>query len=169
MRTRAAGRRPAFSLLDMCGFMAALALALSLLLVVLAGALRLEAASAGVLRQLGAQRELADQFRQDVARATEAPQRWNEAKASATCLILRQSKDRHIVYRVDANRLVRSEHVGERVQQRPMALGRGQVAVEFVRPAEGGRLFAVRVSSIPKAGNTEFVTEIAATLGGDLQ
>jgi hypothetical protein len=166
---RASRRRPAFTLLEVLGFMTAIAMALALLLVVLGGALKLEAASAGVLKRLGAQRVLADQFRTDVNRAVEAPQRWKDNEAGATCLILRQGKDRHIVYRFEAGRLVRFEHSGEHVQQRDVALGGGQWAIEFVRPEKGGRLFTLRLSSVRKGATPEPAEEITAALGEDLQ
>jgi hypothetical protein len=161
--------RPAFTLLEVLGFMTAIAMALALLLVVLGGALKLEAASAGVLKRLGSQRILADQFRSDVNRTVEAPQHWKDNEAGTTCLILRQGKDRHTVYRFDAGRLVRYEHNGEQVQQREIALGGGQWAVEFVRPEKGGQLFTVRLSSVRKGASPEPAGEISAALGGDLQ
>jgi hypothetical protein len=162
-------RRPAFSLIEVLMVMAALTVALGMLVVVLGGALRLEKASSGALARLLAQRELADQFRADVAGAADAPERWQEEAAGPACLILRLGKDRHVVYRWEAERLVRSEVVGEREQRRELALGAGPVAVEFARDRPGGRLMTLRVFTTRKDGGKQLSAEITAALGGDLQ
>jgi type II secretory pathway component PulJ len=162
-------RRPGFTLIEMTVVMAALAMILGLLAVALVGALKLEGASAGALQRLGAVRDLADQFRADVAQAADAPERWKDDVAGPTCLILRLGEDRHVVYRWQAGRLLRSESARERTHQYPVALGRGPAAVEFDRSRAGGRLLTVRLFAVRKDGSKQPSAEITAALGGDLQ
>jgi hypothetical protein len=133
--------------------MAALALVAGLLAVVLGGALRLEKASARGLEGLGTQRDLADQFRTDVARAADAPARWQEEAAGPTCLILRLG----------------FEFEGTWTHRRPVTPGGGPAAVEFDRSGAGGRLVILRLFIILKDGSKQPSAEIAAALGGDLQ
>jgi hypothetical protein len=148
--------------------MAALTAAMGLLVVALAGALQLQHASADALDRLGAQRDLADQFRADVAQAADAPERWQDETAGPDCLILRLGKDRHVVYRWEAERLVRSETAGEREHRHEIALGEGPAAVEFARSGPGGRLLTLRLFTVRKDGRKP-AAEFTAALGGDLQ
>jgi hypothetical protein len=149
--------------------MAALALTAGLLAVALRGALALERASAGTLERLGTQRALADQFRADVAGAADAPERWQDEEAGPTCLILALGADRHVVYRWEAERLVRLEFAGEDVHRREVPPGKGTAAVAFERSGEGGRLIALRLFTVGKDGLLQPSVEIAAALGGDRQ
>jgi hypothetical protein len=157
------------SIVELTSIMAAVALALGMLVVILAGALKIETASATSLRRLGAQHELANQFRADVARAAAAPEDWQDDVAGPTCLILGMGKDRHVVYRFQADRLRRFEYTGDEVQQREVALGGTGTAAEFVRPPAGSRLQTLRVYGVRKPGNWELLVEITAALGGDRQ
>ncbi len=168
MKTRPP-RRPAFSLVEVCAIMAALALVLGLLVVALGGALRLQRASAGAVEQLQVQRDLADQFREDVTQAEDAPSRWRDDVAGPACLVLRLGKDLHVVYRWESERLVRSEVTGEQVWRRDVALGGGPRVVEFERPRPGGRLVTLRLFTVRKDGDRELSAEITAALWGDLQ
>jgi type II secretory pathway component PulJ len=168
-RRRSAPRRPGFSLIEICVVLAALALALSMLAVALGGALRLERASSAALERLGAHRDLANQFRADVAQAAEAPQRWHDTEAGPTCLILRMGKDRHVVYRWDGDRLARFDHSGDEAHRRDFGLGGGPAAVEFDRSRVGGRLLTLRVFAVARDGGRVPAAEITAALGGDLQ
>jgi prepilin-type N-terminal cleavage/methylation domain-containing protein len=161
--------RPGFTLLEVSAVMAALGLAAGMLVVALAGGLKLEKASTGILDRLGTQRDLADQFRTDVAQAANAPPRWQEDVAGPDCLILGLGADRHVVYRWEDGRLVRFEFEGEQTHHREVALGGGHLAAEFERPRAGGRLITLRLLTIRKDGSKQPAAEIAAALGGDLQ
>jgi type II secretory pathway component PulJ len=173
MRRQSAGfpsrHRPGFTLIEVSALMAALALTLGMLTVILGGALRLQRASMGDLERLGALRELADQFRADVAQATEAPEHWQKESADATCLILAFSGDRHVLYLWEAKHLARFEFRGERMQRRDIKLGEEPLDVEFVRSGPGGRLLTFRLFAIHKDGARQPSAEITAALGGDLQ
>jgi hypothetical protein len=150
--------------------MAAVGVASLLLVVVMVGALRLEGAGAGDLNRLGVRGDLADLFRGDVGRATEAPARWQEEEAGPHCLILASGSDRHVVYRWEADRLVRVESAGDRTYRRHVGLGGDTAAAEFERPRDGGQLFTLRVYLNHKDGRRRRpAAEFTAALGGDLQ
>jgi hypothetical protein len=149
--------------------MAALTVVTGVLAVALAGALKLERASAGALDRLGAQRDLADRFRADVAQAADAPERWREDVAGPTCLILARGEDRHVVYRWEERRLERVEFVGTTTHRSEFARHGGPADVAFERRRDGGRLITLRLFTAGKDGSKHPSAEIAAALGGDLQ
>jgi hypothetical protein len=148
--------------------MAALAIVSTLLVVVLGGALKIEKVSSGAMERLGTLRDLADQFRADVADAADAPKGWQEEVAGPTCLILSLGKDHHVLYRAEEERLVRLEYKGEKTHRRQLA-PRTPLAIEFERPAAGSRLITLRLFSLRKDGSKYPAVEIAAALGGDLE
>jgi hypothetical protein len=148
--------------------MAALVLVCTLLAVALGGALRIHRASLRTVERLGTLRHLADQFRADVARATDAPQRRKNDVAGPTCLILALGKDQHIVYRAEAERLERLEYDGERIRRYDVA-PKMPLAVEFERSPGGGRLITLHLLSIRDDGSKLPMLEVAAALGGDLE
>jgi hypothetical protein len=149
--------------------MAVLAMASGLLALALVGALRLERVSMGTLDQFGAERELADRFRADVAGAADAPARWQEDVAGPTCLILALGADRHVVYRWDTKRLVRAESVGDTTYRHEVARALRPAAVVFERSGDGGRLLTLRLFTARNDGRQHPSAEITAALGGDLQ
>jgi hypothetical protein len=149
--------------------MAALAVATGLLIVALEGALKLEHASSGLLDGLRARHALADQFRADVARAADAPEHWQKEAAGPTCLILAVGNDRHVVYRWEAERLLRIEAAGKKAHRREVGLGEGATAVTFERSGAGGRLVTLQLFTVRKDGVRKPSAEITAALGGDLQ
>jgi type II secretory pathway component PulJ len=161
-------RRPGFSLLDVTVLMAALAIISTVLVVALGGALKVEKASSGALERLLTLRDLADQFRADVASATDTPQRWQDEEAGPTCLILSLGKDHHVLYRGNAQRLVRLEHEGGKTYRQEIALST-PVAVEFEQSPAGSRLITLHLSRVLEDGRKFPSAEIAATLGGDLE
>jgi hypothetical protein len=161
-------RRPAFTLIEILVIMTALTFALGLLVVVLGGALKIEQASTAAVARLETQRDLADQFRADVAGAAAAPGRWQDEVAGPACVVLRLGKDRHIVYRREGEHLVRLEYTGDQPRRRDFRLG-SATEVEFGRPAAGGRLLTLRLISVRRDGGRAPSAEIAAALGGDLQ
>jgi type II secretory pathway component PulJ len=172
MMTRSSGlpslRRRAFSLMEVCTVMAALAIISTVLVVTLGGALKVEKASSGALERLLTLRDLADQFRADVASAADTPKRWQQEEAGPTCLILSLGKDHHVLYRGDAQRLVRLEHEGDKTYRQEIALS-APVAVEFERSPASSRLITLHLFCVRKDGRKGPSAEIAAMLGGDLE
>jgi hypothetical protein len=132
------------------------------------GTLKIEKASSGALERLLTLRELADHFRADVANASDTPQRWQDEEAGPTCLILSLGKDHHVLYRGDAERLVRLEYEGDKTYRQEIAL-QAPVAVEVERSPASGRLITLHLFNILKDGRKPPSADIAATLGGDLE
>jgi len=122
--TRATAVRRAFTLVELSMVLIGLGVATGLLAAALWGWLRLDRSSAQALDRLRIQQLLADQFRNDVAGADDAPERWQDEVAGPTCLIL-AAESRHIVYRWNDQRLVRTEWVGGKAHNRDLALGWG--------------------------------------------
>ncbi len=163
-----AHRRPGFTLIETLTVMAALGLLVEVLAVVLVGALRLEKASARALDRMSTRRDLADQFRADVAQADQAPEQWQDEAAGPTCLILARGRDRHVVYRCAEGRLLRTETVGGAAHRREVAPG-DRAAVEFERSGAGGRLLTLRLFLLNEDGTRQQAARITAALGGDVQ
>jgi hypothetical protein len=161
-------RRPGLSLLELPVTLAVLAEALALTVILLGGALKLERGSAKNLQRLETERELAAQFRADVQRADNAPQRWQEHTAGPACVILHSPSNQHIVYCWEGEHLIRSEFVGEQVQRREIGLGDTPAQVEF-DGSQDHRLLTLRLFSIGKDGVQQTPITISAALGGDLQ
>lgn len=161
-------RRPGFTLIEMCMVMAALALLSGVAAVALVGALRLQRSSADALDRMSAWRDLADQFRADVAGATAVPERRGDDVAGPACLLLTLGAEDQVVYRVEGERLVREEYVGGARHRREVARGKGLTAFEFER-ADGGRLVTLRLFTLGADGRRRPAVAFAAALGGDLQ
>jgi hypothetical protein len=126
------------------------------------------ATTAGFDRQL--QRSvLADEFRADVAQAADAPANVGEVTAGSTCLILRKTDLRHIIYRWDNHELERSEVTGSGTSRRRLAVGRTGAAVEFSRAGNARRLIILRLRQPWGSGKRQRQLEITAALGGDLR
>ena len=133
--------------------------------------IRIESGHRTALDRLTIYTKLADQFREDVGRALEAPQRWQSFQAGPACLILAAANGRHIVYRYEEDGLVRSESASAGVQRDVVVLTPGRGTAEFSRSGPGGRLLMLSIAEPPapngKARLPETRLEIAAALGGD--
>jgi hypothetical protein len=162
--------RSGFTLMETLVLMTAIALITTLVVVLLQGVFKLEKASSRSLAWLGGQRDLAEQFRTDVAEAAEAPPRWRKDVAGPDCLILARGADHHIVYRWDEEeeRLVRLEVEKDQTHRQELALGGRSVSVAFDRSRVGERLLTLRLFMLRKDGKQPSA-EILAALGGDLQ
>lgn len=131
----------------------------------LASMLKLGNRSTADLDRLFALQALADQFRLDVAQADEAPAQWLAWKADATCLILRQGADHHIVYRWSNESLERTVVTRAKTIAQPLPVGEACLGVEFER-VEGG-LVNMRLRERHYHQGPSTAWAIAAALGGD--
>ena len=163
-------RRPAFTLLEILVVMGAMGIVMLLATATLLGAFRIQGGVAAVFQRLTVQAALADQFRQDVDRATAAPDRFDNQSANSTCLILRMANGAHVVYRWDAHKLTRSEFAARSKSERVLPLGGNRATVEFIRAAADPRRVTLLLreprGQPPRARHP---LEISATLGSDLQ
>lgn len=159
--------RSGFSLLEILAVMSVLAAILGLGGDLLLTAMRADQVGAATLNDLGRHAELVDQFRADVAQASDAPDRLGEFTAGPTCLILHVG-DSHVVYRWHDNTLDRTVRKEGNDTHRPIALDRENVTVEFSRLTEKPAVATVRVIVKPPRGMVRHM-EISAALGGDLR
>jgi type II secretory pathway pseudopilin PulG len=162
-------RRSAFTLLEVLVVMGSMGAVLLLATATLLGAQRINRSAAGVSERLAVQATLADQFRQDVAQATAAPDTFEKKHAGPACLILQTADGRHMVYCWDKGQLERSEYVGRRESRQRLPVGMNRAVVEFSRPGPSGRLVTLRLIELPGNAPSRHAIEISATLGGDLQ
>jgi type II secretory pathway pseudopilin PulG len=160
--------RQAFTLLEILVVMVVLAAIIGLIVALLWSTIRVERADAAVMQRLQAQSALADQFREDVARASDAPEAWEEYTAGPHCLILKRGDGGPILYRWEEGRLERIEHTGDGESLRQLPVGGQQVTVEFTRGGTEPRLLALRLLESREPGPDRLL-EIAAALGGDLR
>jgi len=160
--------RKGFTLLEISVVMALLAVFFLVLGLTLVGAFQTEALSSQISLRQAVQEALADQFRQDVALATAAPDEWDEWSAGSSCLILRLTDTRHVVYRWDEGELQRSEGGGPTPLLRPMPLGSGHLSVEFLRSSGASPLLTLRITET-RRGVAQAPIDFVAALGGDLR
>jgi type II secretory pathway pseudopilin PulG len=157
-------KRAGYSLLEMMVVMWALTAVLGLGMALLLTAMRADQVGAATLRDLTRRTELADQFRTDVARAVEAPDRLDKVTAGPACLILRTAAG-PVIYRWHDGTLDRTVLIDGKESRRPIAVGEDST-VEFIRPAGERPVVTVRVVTSPPRGMVAR-TEISAALGGD--
>jgi prepilin-type N-terminal cleavage/methylation domain-containing protein len=157
--------RRGVSLLEMLIAMAVIGVALNLGAILVLAAMRTDQMSAETMRRIARQTQLADLFRDDVAKSIAAPDEWGEYKRSPTCLILRQPGDRWVVYRVDGSMIQQITRTPEGEARRPIEVGPSEADIEFDR---GDGVIILRVTERHKhlPGQQR---EIRAALGGDLK
>jgi prepilin-type N-terminal cleavage/methylation domain-containing protein len=160
------GRR-AYTLIEILVVMSVLALLMGLLMMTLFGIIRIEKGSRAALDRLSREALVADQFRDDVTQASATPARWQKETAGPTCLILRMSDGRHVVYLWKDNQLLRSEfsNAGKLVRRHPLANGIGKAT--FCRMCPSEPMLTLRLVELRERRGKESTLEIAAVLGGE--
>jgi type II secretory pathway component PulJ len=161
------GRR-GFGLIEMLGLMVLFGVVLLMGVLLLAGALQTTRAVAVAHGRMRTGMALADQFRADVAAATETPDEAEGVEASATCLLLR-SQGGLVVYRWTGGHLSRSEEALAQKTERMLPAGQQCIGVEFRRAGPQKRLITLRLTETGRRHTADRVTELSAALGGDQQ
>jgi hypothetical protein len=161
---RAMGNRTGYTLLEMLVVMWALAAVLGLGMALILTAMRADQVGATTLRDLTRRTELADQFRADVARAVDTPEKLDMFTAGPACLILRTAGD-HFIYHWHDGTLDRTVVTDGKESRRSIVVGE-YATVEFISPGGARPLITVRVVTAPPHAK-ETRTEISAALGGD--
>ncbi len=158
------GRRGT-SLLEMLVVMAALAIALNFGAILIIAAMRVDHMSAETVQRMTRHTQLADLFRDDVAKAVTAPDGVGEWKRSSTCLILQQPAERWVIYRFDGGMIEQITRTPDGEKRRPIPLGPAEAEVEFDR-SDGVIILRIaeRHKNIPGMRR-----EIRAALGGDMK
>ena len=168
----AAQRRSAFTLIELVVVIALFDVFLLLLGATIWGALKIERTAAAHHDRLRAWSAAANQFRMDVAQASEAPDMLGELSAGPSCLILKMSEDRSVVYRWENGRLwKRTDDDGGSPSRIALPIGNEDVSVAFVRSAAQNRLITLGIIESRGKGESriERTLEISAALGGDIQ
>jgi hypothetical protein len=155
--------------LEILAVMGSMGAVLLLATATLLAAQRINRSAVGVSGRLAVQAALADQFRQDVARATAAPDTFEKQHAGPECLILQTADGGYVVYRWGKGQLERSEYVGRRESRQRLPVGSDRAAVEFSRAGPSGRLVTLRLIEMPGNTPSRHAIELSASLGGDLQ
>jgi prepilin-type N-terminal cleavage/methylation domain-containing protein len=172
LRTRTAflRMRPGFTLIEMLVVMWALGVILLLSSVTLLGALRVGESASKAHNRLMNRIALADQFRDDVSQAVEAPDALNERRAGPSCLILRRADNRYVVYRWQDERLERGEGRAEaNLAWQSVQTGSDRVIGNFARSGPGQRLVILRLSEYLSPAGVTREAFFSAALGGDLR
>jgi hypothetical protein len=150
----------------MVALMILLGIVLFIGILLLAGALQTTQAVAAAHLRMRSAIALADQFRSDVASATEAPDRGEGAVAGPACLVLRK-KEGLVIYRWKEGRLSRSEE-GAKRSEAFLPLGPNCTGLEFRRWGPENRLITLRLTETGRR-TPDRITELSAALGGDLR
>jgi hypothetical protein len=163
------GRR-GISLLEMLVVMAALQVFLALMVGLLWAMVRIERSAGADFHRTLEQGALADQFRADVAGASNVLKKWWDVAAGPECLILRTRDGKTIVYRWHDEHLERSEISDGKTALRRLPLGVEEASVKFAR-TEGGRLISLWVLELHGQGSLrrERAVEFKAALGSELR
>jgi prepilin-type N-terminal cleavage/methylation domain-containing protein len=158
----------AFTLIEIVAVISMLGVMLLLIAATLWGAVRVERADAAAFHRMTVQAQLADQFRDDVHRATACADAFRELSASTTCLILKLNEDRHVAYRWTDERLTRTEFVGAEEMSLYVPTG-DRVTVEFGRPDAGPPIVWMRLLESRGAGSSRctWPVEIRAAVGAN--
>src|SRR6516165_6456960 len=93
-----ATRSGGFTLLELVAVMSLFSLILMFSGVAVVTLLKIGRSGTAGLQRLLAQKQLADQFRTDVARAVAAPAEFGRYKAGSECLLLRNENDDYVMY-----------------------------------------------------------------------
>jgi type II secretory pathway pseudopilin PulG len=162
-------RRPAFTLIEVLAVMGTMGIVLVLATATLVGAQRINASATEVAQRLAVQAALADQFRQDVTRATTAPDAFEKIRAGPACIILQTADSSGVIYRWEDGQLERTQFLGQKQSHHRMPVGSDQTSVEFLRSGPGGRVVTLRLSEPRGNAASRRVIECSAALGGDCQ
>jgi prepilin-type N-terminal cleavage/methylation domain-containing protein len=161
--------RPGFTLIEIIVVMSMLGVLTGFVSIALVTVLRVEGGSRAALDQLLIHAKLADQFREDVGLAVEAPERWQGQTAGPTCLILRTPSGRHIVYSWEDEQLFRANTMETGQTTKAVVLGKERGKVTFIRKDLGKRLLLLRHAGLRDVYGKPSITEIVATLGGEVR
>lgn len=168
MTRRHAGRRPGFTLIEMHIIMMALTVCMLLGTVMILAAMKTSQSSLFTVSRLSVRKELARQFRTDVATSDSRPEKAGIFTAGPNCLILGKPGDSRVIYRWQDNALERIEQIGTKESKHGVSVGLHRTHVEFVPACDAKNLVTMRLTE-PEGRGPGKISELSACLGGDLR
>jgi hypothetical protein len=167
MRITRIQQRPATSLVEMLLVMALLLIGMVVGVAAITGLLRVEKAANDASQRLTERMNLASQFRTDVSQSVAAPEKADDEMAGPTCLLLRKPDGAHIVYRWSEGRLRRRD--SREPAEGAVVLTAEGATVEFKRTDGDPARLTLHLTEMIGRQTSARLTEITATLGGDLR
>jgi hypothetical protein len=159
--------RVAFTLLELVAVMWGLAILMLLSATLLVGVFKIHEATDVGFNQASRLENLVDQFREDVAQAVAAPEKFERFTAGPTCLILERPDGQHIVYSIEDGRPRRWRYPKGDVY--PLHTAKPGTRMEFLRAADAKRLIIMRLTPpVAHKSGLPGSLDIAAALGGDM-
>jgi hypothetical protein len=158
--------RAGFTLLELIAVLWGLAILMLLGAAILVGGIKIYDATEAGYTQASRLENLVNQFREDVAQAIAAPEKFDRWAAGPSCLILQWPDGQHIVYVVEDGRPKRWRY--PKGEHYPLHLSRPGTQMEFLRTGPAKRLITMKLT--PPTAQQSSVLEsldIAAALGGD--
>src|SRR5207249_4439678 len=138
-------RRHGFSLFEMTLVIFGMATLTLVGTAMMLGTFKAEKSAENGYLRLRSRIELADQFRADVARATEAPKSFDKLQAGPTCLILRDADGKHVIYLWKTTELHRREQNATGVAETLFPLEPNIRGVEFILSGANDRMVSLRL------------------------
>ena len=159
--------RAGFTLLEVATVIAGISVILIFAGITVVTVVKTGRSSATALQTLTVQKELADQFRTDVAHATAAPDEFGRYRAGPACLLLRLAHDDIVVYRWESGLLERSLLARSGPTRWQVPVGGSSVVPQFDRSGVDRGIVTLRLNETP--ARLKATVEISAALGGDLR
>jgi prepilin-type N-terminal cleavage/methylation domain-containing protein len=159
-------KRTGFTLLEMMCVMAVLGILLMAGTGLIVTVMKTSSMGDRIGNRVSQRAELAKQFRDDVARAERARDKFGDLEAGPTVLILRMPDESTIIYRINDDGCTRIERKNLSETSRRLPLDAKNTTVEFTHPAGSSKLITMRITESPSRGPVN-VTELSAALGGN--
>ncbi|MFL5331363.1 MAG: type II secretion system protein J [Gemmataceae bacterium] len=158
--------RGGFTLLELLAVIACLGIVLCFGTVLLVASMRTDRMIVETIEQVRRHSELTDLFREDVAKAIEAPAEAAGHVAGPSCLILQQPGNVYVIYRDLPEHCEQILIRPEGVTKRPFAHYSLDSKVEFSRSGPDNSLITLRVrETVPHRSPKDLA--VSASIGGD--
>lgn len=159
--------RRGFTLMEMVVVFFALGVGMFVGGALLLTASKVERSSEVASERMSRRLDLARQFRDDVARAQSAPQKFRNITAGPALLILQMPGQSTIVYQWENDELERFERKGEiETMRQSLPIASKGTTVEFIRPPNKEGIVSLRLTE-PAGRGPARQTEFSAALGGN--
>ncbi len=163
-----AQRRSGFTLVELLVVIGVLAILGGILAVLLKLTLETEHAQTVSFDRLLQISRLADEFRDDVAKAENTLANWQDLQADERTLILSLKNQTQIVYQWKDGSLWRSVFAADELSERVVQIDAKDVRIDFVHLVGGEKLVRLRLHRTREGQDlADQALELAAAIGGD--